>query len=1580
MMNYSSFKYVSTPTETDLSRGYVYTSDELNYLSTSSTNDFPFGESEYDAIEVSVMAVDGTELLGYTITSSLNYTPYTRSFINVNNVGITYSCSLFKSDFVLVGTETRSLFVDVAQLFNNVELTHGTYKLGIDPVRYLVGSPTDTTRSLIVREISPSGNEISVSPTILASATESINVKFNTNYNAFVNNKFLTKQLVAELLSGIESPSIYNAYYQAYTTDRESAESIKQWYSFIGDIDWKSVETGSKNIHYLDRGRSDVSVIQFITDIYYGVKRGALRSDGQLSKRDVYGIYDQFKNTLFQNYETITTFSELREFYYSLFVYILDRELNQLINTRPANMVEVVGFFKKIIYDSLFAPTIDGLEIKYSESLTGYLKNVACFSDGTKLPILNYTASIRQDASENPLLLLKFTGVIPSNIKVGSSLWITNVMTTDTVVQNTYLYSNTQIETIQLRGPNFLIGTETTGNGTANTSLETAIGVTGSLYDEVLVKLEAKQNSSIPLNIDYRYFENFVKFSSVEERLNGYSYKLDTIKNYRDQLAELEIKLSINPYDSQYLSDQKEINDAYNAIEVSMDGYETFLYNNPSWYSEHTNLYNGMTSGSLYDRDNMMSLQNNLPSYIGESETNVDYVTFVNMIGHYFDNLSAYITQFTEKNNPANATAVGISNDVVFSMLNSLGWEPETGKENLPLLLSTFSKADFDVSSSLWNMVGSMSETERNQTIWKRILNNLPYILKTKGTESAINALINCYGVPKNLISIKEYGGIENSYNVEQNSIYSFDETKYAITFAGSNEYLNLPWTGSLQSVEFSVSFDPTKTNEDGQIFRVVNCSNSWLVGVVRERGQDWGKVFFTIQDDSGNLLTTMTPRAPIFNGDTFTILICKQNLHSDFLLSPYYTASMSDLYPQRYDIHAIRSDAARTTFAVSSSILLSGSYNSQWRTGSNIYFGNYQQNTASLSTDPEAFFGTIDEIKLWEMPIDIDRYTNHAAYQGAYDSHNPDDTVNKSIVRVSIGYPIDLYSDTGVVAVNNMSFRPDFPTVVAVQFPPSTGSIDYDEECGTIVCQPGYPFQFKAYNLIQSVKLPNFGSNKFRSNKVNYVEPVLISSLSSDSRSTLQSSATTTTDSNKIGVFFSPTDSINSEIMKFFGQFEFGDLIGNPQDVYKKTYPNFEKFRKLYFDQGGGQMDYQTFMNMVRTYFDKSMFKYVQTLVPARTKTVTGILVEPSILERPKIQQKQVQHEIHRNVSTSTSVGNGRPVGTFIPQLTQSLDVKVRGTALYDDENRTFYNDRLDSYGFGIFADNGVAYYKGDYWRVDVAPIKKTRIVEVESRIPISQTTEFDTVNTNHGKYHIFSQSYESVNISRFPVLQQYPIEPTMILSTGTEFIFSGSIKFPPYFSPPISTGYVNSNYGTTVSPWTITIDGAATSQNVVSASLTGMIDVPIGIYGTVSGSNSINLNGLYNNSGNTFDGKITILSGAKMKMYFYTLTPGELIFTTILNNTRGSLFTSIYNKSYTYRRDLSFLNIPNGSRQLDGYHFTHYRFKRPMFNRKIINILNDSRKVVGRFKKGSQTQKTTIQMDGLLDNSPPVVITKTA
>lgn len=57
------------------------------------------------------------------------------------------------------------------------------------------------------------------------------------------------------------------------------------------------------------------------------------------------------------------------------------------------------------------------------------------------------------------------------------------------------------------------------------------------------------------------------------------------------------------------------------------------------------------------------------------------------------------------------------------------------------------------------NPFPTLPGTQIQDEIYKRLYHNLPYLLKTRGTERGIKALVACYGIPSDILQVHEYGG-----------------------------------------------------------------------------------------------------------------------------------------------------------------------------------------------------------------------------------------------------------------------------------------------------------------------------------------------------------------------------------------------------------------------------------------------------------------------------------------------------------------------------------------------------------------------------------------------------------------------------------------------------------------------------------------------------------------------------------------------------------------------------------------------------------------------------------------------------
>ena len=1548
-MKFTDIKY-RTQSTSSLSVGSTFTEKDLDFYTEGETYvNFPFGQSEKDVIKISVFNFDESLVAASTITSSGSYTRNTQSYYDVTNKYVTYSYKEFNNTFPLftsspadsTSVQTSSLFFDISKELNNIGVVDGNYKVVIELIRNLVGTESGYDEKLIIDTISTSRTEIAVIPKIL----KGINSTTADEFKIFSESQFQIKEIANELADLISIPQIYNIYYAAKNKYPSAAASFKYGYG----LNAKQSESGN-----------DIDAINLLTDIFYGVKKGNIRNSGEVSTNDILGIYDQFKNWLYQNYESGSSFQDVRDYYYSIFRFVVDQELNRITNKKPDDYVEILEFLTHIYYNLIFYPQVYILEVKHDIYLSGYFKNYINLNGDRKYSILNKKVVPASDPIFYNKLVLKLSEPLPASVMEGDEFWITNTFGFLPIVQNLYYFTKPYVQTIPLRGPNFLVKIESQGNSTEALSMEQLVNQTGSAYNEIVSKINTPSG---PLgdNTNYRNLENFINFSSATLRLSAFDLKRSEIQDLQARVNDVQIKVDGNPSDQFYKKELVDYNNRIDSIETSMDGYENFLYNNAAWYPEH------VSSASLYDRNNGNSLINNLPQFmVEESDQNGDYIRFVGMIGHFFDNLSLTIKQMTEKNNAASSPSSGISIDIVEDMLASLGWEAEVSKENLPLLLASFSKSQFDVTSEMYDQVRSMSETERNQVIWKRILNTIPYIYKTKGTEASLSALLSCFGIPKNIIKLKEYGGIRNSYNLQDTTQYIFDEVKYEPYFTGSGEYFKLNWTGSAQTFEFNFAFDTGRTSDEGHVFRLVNCQDTWVVGVYRDKGKEWGRLFFSLDNGSGSVKTIMTDKAPVFDGNTYHAMIRRNDPSVDF--GAYnFTQSQVDQYPIKYDVILQRAEDARITFEATASQYLSGSYNLNYRSGSFVYVGNYNQNTASLDVDPEAFYGNIDEIKIWENALSDVSFLNHSLHQNSYDSDSPIEMVNHNLVRISFERPLDLYDISGTVTLNNLAFRSDFSTFEAVDFPPHNVLVN-----GTDFCDPKsvpvFPYQFTRKETVQTMRVPDYGSGKFKSNKINYVEQELVASLSSTERSSVKSSELVTTDSNKLGIFFSPTEIQNTEIIKFFGEYPLTDLIGDPKYVYARSYERFDKFKQIFYDQGYGAVDYQFFMNVVRFYFDKAMFKYIKNIVPARAKLVDGILVEPSILERPKIQLKPlVQENIPQKIGDVDSVS--KVAATQTPKLENTLVLHNGGVSILNDVNQVFFPTDVDQFGFGVFANNGITYYKDEYYRADIIEIKKQYQVFNRYNLPKTELDDYQ-INVNlDGTVQTISSSYYKVNMVKLPTLSEYTISASFVNS-----YFSGSVSFTPT-TVNIPTVYsVSSSHNISG-----LMSGSVSGFGLTS---TGTVLSP-GIYINAVYSNlyPIYYNGIFTLIGGDyyFDGVIYAFPTPpqftfdKFVITFTTNDQTKSIFDEFRFNTSGNFFGPLVS-GLDYRKDYTMQHYPYNAALLDGYFPNHYKYSKQQFSVKEINSYDNTNKSF-KWKKNSQNKKTTVDpFTGLLNNSDPV------
>ena len=444
------------------------------------------------------------------------------------------------------------------------------------------------------------------------------------------------------------------------------------------------------------------------------------------------------------------------------------------------------------------------------------------------------------------------------------------------------------------------------------------------------------------------HFENFVHFSSAKERINNFIYKLGLIETYDDQIDSIGT-ISGNTSGSSFVLENKEIiNQKKEKIIKSFDGYEQFLYHDSGAYSypkinsiapytlysttssqalnwlgsdESANpKYGGqLLSASVYDTLNQDNLLGLIPKHVLDNGDNKQYSLFINMVGHHFDQIWSHIRHITKQKR--NSHKYGVSKNMVYHALESIGIDTFDQFENSNLIEyilgeGTSGSIFYDTthyinSQSIYNdstltnpssetlvtssNEGSIAKGDITKEIWKRLYHNAPYLLKHKGTERGIHALMSCYGLPSTILNVKEYGGS----TADKTTFKTFSYDKYAYELAGESSttgfFIKTDWSSSLtpndpdsKTVQFRIKpYRERKAPPQQHLFTLSGSSNAAVnsnpeldthllltpyTGTADFSSSNDGNQYGRLQLYTGTTLRGSTEYFPVFNGDFWNI------------------------------------------------------------------------------------------------------------------------------------------------------------------------------------------------------------------------------------------------------------------------------------------------------------------------------------------------------------------------------------------------------------------------------------------------------------------------------------------------------------------------------------------------------------------------------------------------------------------------------------------------------------------------------------------------------------------------------------
>jgi hypothetical protein len=316
-------------------------------------------------------------------------------------------------------------------------------------------------------------------------------------------------------------------------------------------------------------------------------------------------------------------------------------------------------------------------------------------------------------------VLFKLYEPLPQSIQVKNQLWIVEKVADPVEYTLTATYTIDPPIVPQLRSPNFDLDINNQINqpGPYENINSLLADTSTPFYQKLSGLLDQK---SIQIDVDYNNYENFVHFSSAKERLLNFVYKAKLIEGYQNEITTL----NTIPGSSTIVAVSGNIGNTQAKIDeviTKFDGYERFLYfessstsgsnsdpfpkqNSSEPYTLYSvtssqalaylgsdnsfaSNYGGqILSSSAFDRNNQDNLVYTIPEFIKENDENVNYEIFLNMIGQHFDNVWTYSKAMTDLYDAKNKLTDGISKDLVFYALKSLGvklYTNERSSENV---------------------------------------------------------------------------------------------------------------------------------------------------------------------------------------------------------------------------------------------------------------------------------------------------------------------------------------------------------------------------------------------------------------------------------------------------------------------------------------------------------------------------------------------------------------------------------------------------------------------------------------------------------------------------------------------------------------------------------------------------------------------------------------------------------------------------------------------------------------------------------------------------------------------------------
>jgi len=662
--------------------------------------------------------------------------------------------------------------------------------------------------------------------------------------------------------------------------------------------------------------------------------------------------------------------------------------------------------------------------------------------------------------------------------------------------------------------------------------------------------------------------------------------------------------------------------------------------------TEWTSWYNGMIdSASAFDTDNIHSFENNLPLYLQTDSGSKEMRDFLNLQGEQYDLIRNHIDSLGTLHDRGYKKTDSPPDNTLPMLLSNMGWDA----------INPFSGSLTETLGTYLSGVTSIDDI-KNAT-WRKTLNNLLYIYKSKGTKNSVRALLNTYGYPPDVLEFQEFGGSTEESNPrifvnnppnDTGIDLSLDTTTGSFSFttkkeklhryifgSNSNRILNLDWwmdDANLNTIEFVYKHSNTTQTQTILESSGSGTETLWDLRLVPSTDGASSSFEFRLNNSltgslaiASNALSMSTDYSNITDGQLWNIMLQR------------ITGSTSTNIVQEYRLHSSLQN--RNTIETYNYVTMSVS--GAAATDSNNIANQNFMGTGSrhpLSSSNlfvgEIHSGSLSQIRGWSTALSTSKFRQH--------------TLNKFS---TVGNTINSYKNELIYHFklnenyNSSSISSSTQNINIIDSSPTTTFLDYSFEADGNLFNTSSVYGFDFIDTVKLTMQDNISKPNDNGIVINPKRNIVgnLSPIQSATKPLeFANSKPLFKTSTKLELYRSPQTFVDNFILDNLSGFNLETLYGKPSNYYSQSYDEFNTFRENFFDAYPIEVDTNKFIRAHENMFNQSIIEGLKSVVPARStfgdrNSNFGVEIKPTILEKQKYENELYSIETNPNTTTGS-------------------------------------------------------------------------------------------------------------------------------------------------------------------------------------------------------------------------------------------------------------------------------------------------------------------------------------------------------